>query len=154
MAGRYFCWSCEVGSGLEQPDFIQIERCKFTQALLRMLPLTNCIHSNLLRLHSLCVCTSITSLPPFFQPWQPLKNYRHLKCLPIWFAWYYSDINFKVEPWQDGNSQLDPANVLRDIIAVAVSLTILIVAGFGIYNIRNMTVNEKIKEIGKTSFIV
>ena len=57
----------------------------------------------------------------------------------------YTD--YKVEPWQEGNSQLDSANVLRDIIAIAVSLTILIVAGFGIYNIMNMTVNEKIKEI-------
>ncbi len=54
---------------------------------------------------------------------------------------------YKVEAWQEGNSQLDSANVLRDIIAIAVSLTILIVAGFGIYNIMNMTVNEKIKEI-------
>ena len=53
----------------------------------------------------------------------------------------------KVEPWQEGNSQLDSSNMLRDIIAIAVSLTILIVAGFGIYNIMNMTVNEKIKEI-------
>lgn len=57
----------------------------------------------------------------------------------------YTD--FKVEAWQDGNDQLAQANVLRDIIAIAVSLTILIVAGFGIYNIMNMTVNEKIKEI-------
>jgi lipoprotein-releasing system permease protein len=55
--------------------------------------------------------------------------------------------DYKVEPWQEGNSQLDSANILRDIIAIAVSLTILIVAGFGIYNIMNMTVNEKIKEI-------
>ncbi|MEO1260243.1 MAG: FtsX-like permease family protein [Bacteroidota bacterium] len=55
--------------------------------------------------------------------------------------------DYKVEAWQEGNSQLDSSNVLRDIIAVAVSLTILIVAGFGIYNIMNMTVNEKIKEI-------
>lgn len=54
---------------------------------------------------------------------------------------------YKVQPWQEGNEQLDSANVLRDIIAIAVSLTILIVAGFGIYNIMNMTVNEKIKEI-------
>lgn len=54
---------------------------------------------------------------------------------------------YKVEAWQDGNAQLDSANVLRDIIAVAVALTILIVAGFGIYNIMTMTVNEKIKEI-------
>lgn len=55
--------------------------------------------------------------------------------------------NYKIEPWQDGNSQLDSANTLRNILAVAVSLTILIVAGFGIYNIMNMTVNEKIREI-------
>jgi len=54
---------------------------------------------------------------------------------------------YKVEAWQVGNSQLDSSNGLRDIIAIAVSLTILIVAGFGIYNIMNMTVNEKIKEI-------
>lgn len=54
---------------------------------------------------------------------------------------------YKVEAWQEGNGQLDSANILRDIIAIAVSLTILIVAGFGIYNIMNMTVNEKIKEI-------
>lgn len=55
--------------------------------------------------------------------------------------------DYKVEPWMEGNSQLDSANILRDILAIAVSLTILIVAGFGIYNIMNMTVNEKIKEI-------
>jgi len=54
---------------------------------------------------------------------------------------------YKVEAWQDGNSQLDASSTLRDILAVVVSLTILIVAGFGIYNIMNMTVNEKIKEI-------
>ena len=33
------------------------------------------------------------------------------------------------------------------IIAIAVSLTILLVAGFGIYNIMNMTINQKIREI-------
>lgn len=54
---------------------------------------------------------------------------------------------YKVEAWQEGNSQLDSSRLLRDIMAAAVSLTILIVAGFGIYNIMNMTVNEKIKEI-------
>lgn len=58
-----------------------------------------------------------------------------------------SATTYKIEPWQEGNSQLDSANVIRDILAYSVSLTILIVAGFGIYNIMNMTVNEKIKEI-------
>lgn len=56
-------------------------------------------------------------------------------------------IDYKVESWMEANGQLEAANELRNIIAVTVSLTILIVAGFGIYNIMNMTVNEKIKEI-------
>lgn len=55
--------------------------------------------------------------------------------------------NYKVEPWQEGNAQMDSGELLRNIIALATSLTILIVAGFGIYNIMTMTVNEKIKEI-------
>lgn len=58
-----------------------------------------------------------------------------------------SDITYKTEAWQEGNGQLESANTLRDIIAIAVSLTILIVAGFGIYNIMNMTVSEKMREI-------
>jgi lipoprotein-releasing system permease protein len=56
-------------------------------------------------------------------------------------------LKYTVEPWQVANGQLDAANALRNIIAIAVSLTILLVAGFGIYNIMNMTVNEKIREI-------
>lgn len=56
-------------------------------------------------------------------------------------------VPFKVESWQMSNQQLVAGSLLRDIIANAVSLTILLVAGFGIYNIMNMTINEKIREI-------
>jgi lipoprotein-releasing system permease protein len=56
-------------------------------------------------------------------------------------------IPFQVESWQEANEQLVAGSELRNIIAVAVSLTILLVAGFGIYNIMNMTINEKIREI-------
>jgi lipoprotein-releasing system permease protein len=56
-------------------------------------------------------------------------------------------VPFKVESWQISNQQLEAGSALRDIIAMAVSLTILLVAGFGIYNIMNMTINEKIREI-------
>jgi lipoprotein-releasing system permease protein len=45
------------------------------------------------------------------------------------------------------NQQLVAGSSLRDIIAIAVSLVILLVAGFGIYNIMNMTINQKIREI-------
>lgn len=56
-------------------------------------------------------------------------------------------VPYKVETWQKANQQLEAGSRLRDIIAKAVSLTILMVAGFGIYNIMNMTINEKIREI-------
>ncbi len=56
-------------------------------------------------------------------------------------------VKYKVESWNEANGQLEAGSELRNIIALAVSLTILLVAGFGIYNIMNMTVNEKIKEI-------
>ena len=58
-----------------------------------------------------------------------------------------STVPYQVESWQTANQQLLAASQLRSIIAVAVSLTILLVAGFGIYNIMNMTINEKIREI-------
>jgi len=56
-------------------------------------------------------------------------------------------VPYKVEDWQEGNTQLVSVNALREILALAVSIVIIIVAGFGIYNIMNMTVNEKIKDI-------
>ncbi|MEM9932290.1 MAG: FtsX-like permease family protein [Bacteroidota bacterium] len=56
-------------------------------------------------------------------------------------------VPYEVESWKMANGQMDASNLLRDMIALAVSLTILLVAGFGIYNIMNMTVNEKIREI-------
>jgi len=58
-----------------------------------------------------------------------------------------SIIPYKVESWQMGNQQLVAGSSVRDMIARAVSLAILIVAGFGIYNIMNMTINQKIREI-------
>jgi lipoprotein-releasing system permease protein len=54
---------------------------------------------------------------------------------------------YKTESWQMANQQLVAGSSLRDIIAIAVSLVILLVAGFGIYNIMNMTINQKIREI-------
>ena len=56
-------------------------------------------------------------------------------------------VDYKVESWIEANGQLQAGNVLREYLAIAVSFTILLVAGFGIYNIMNMTVNEKIKDI-------
>ena len=45
------------------------------------------------------------------------------------------------------NAQFDTGTTIRNIITYAVSITLLIVAGFGIYNILNMFIYEKMDDI-------
>ncbi len=54
---------------------------------------------------------------------------------------------YKAEGWKQANENLMASNKMRKIIITFVSLTILLVAGFGIYNILNMTVSQKINDI-------
>jgi lipoprotein-releasing system permease protein len=54
---------------------------------------------------------------------------------------------YNAEGWKEANETLMAANKMRKIVITFVSLTILIVAGFGIYNILNMTVSQKINDI-------
>lgn len=54
---------------------------------------------------------------------------------------------YKAEDWIKANEQLKAAFKIRAIILNSVIGVILLVAGFGIYNILNMTIYEKIKEI-------
>ncbi|MFN8273541.1 MAG: ABC transporter permease [Flavobacteriaceae bacterium] len=55
--------------------------------------------------------------------------------------------HYEAEGWKQSNETLMAANKMRKIIITFVSLTILLVAGFGIYNILNMTVSQKINDI-------
>ena len=54
---------------------------------------------------------------------------------------------YRAEDWVQSNEQLKAAFKIRAIILNSVIGVILLVAGFGIYNILNMTIYEKIKEI-------
>ena len=54
---------------------------------------------------------------------------------------------YKAEGWREANETFMAANKMRKMIITFVSLTILLVAGFGIYNILNMTVSQKINDI-------
>ncbi len=54
---------------------------------------------------------------------------------------------YRAEDWVQANEQLKTAFKIRAIILNSVIGVILLVAGFGIYNILNMTIYEKIKEI-------
>jgi lipoprotein-releasing system permease protein len=47
----------------------------------------------------------------------------------------------------EANAQFETGTNIRNLITYAVSITLLIVAGFGIYNILNMLIYEKMKDI-------
>ena len=47
----------------------------------------------------------------------------------------------------EANAQFETGTTIRNLITYSVSITLLIVAGFGIYNILNMLIYEKIKDI-------
>lgn len=55
--------------------------------------------------------------------------------------------SYKAEGWKQSNETQMATNKMRKLIIMFVSSTILLVAGFGIYNILNMTVSQKINDI-------
>ena len=55
--------------------------------------------------------------------------------------------NVKATDIKQANAQFETGSNIRNLITYAVSVTLLIVAGFGIYNILNMLIYEKMKDI-------
>lgn len=55
--------------------------------------------------------------------------------------------NLKAVDIQTANAQFETGSEIRNLISYAVSITLLIVAGFGIYNILNMLIYEKMNDI-------
>lgn len=53
----------------------------------------------------------------------------------------------KARDIQEANAQFETGTSIRNLITYAVSITLLIVAGFGIYNILNMLIYEKMNDI-------
>lgn len=58
-----------------------------------------------------------------------------------------SHFNLTATDINQANAQFDTGSNIRNLITYAVSITLLIVAGFGIYNILNMLIYEKMKDI-------
>lgn len=54
---------------------------------------------------------------------------------------------YKVEDWQTANEQSMSNKKTRQVMFGSISLAILLVAAFGIYNIINMTIKEKLNDI-------
>ncbi|KAA9333627.1 ABC transporter permease [Adhaeribacter soli] len=54
---------------------------------------------------------------------------------------------YKAEDWETANATFLTGSIIRNILTYSVSITLLVVAGFGIYNILNMTIHNKMKDI-------
>ncbi len=55
--------------------------------------------------------------------------------------------SIEIEDWKQNNKTIVVGNKVRDILTWSVSFALLLVAGFGIYNIQNSTVIHKRKDI-------
>jgi lipoprotein-releasing system permease protein len=60
---------------------------------------------------------------------------------------YQKQFLYKSEDWESANATMLLGVIIRNILTYSVSITLLIVAGFGIYNILNMTIINKMKDI-------
>ena len=62
-------------------------------------------------------------------------------------ALFTKEYGYKADDWATSNSSLMAASIVRNVLTYVVSFALLIVAGFGIYNIMNMTIANKMKDI-------
>ncbi len=61
---------------------------------------------------------------------------------------YFSEITgYKAEDWQEANEQVMATKRTRRVLLGSISTAVLLMAAFGIYNIINMTIKEKINDI-------
>lgn len=55
--------------------------------------------------------------------------------------------DYKAEDWETVNASVKAGNLIRDTFTYVLSFTLLLIAGFGIYNIMNMVIIGKMKDI-------
>lgn len=73
-----------------------------------------------------------------------MKDYTKAKELAATFARKYG---YKTDDWQVANASAMVSITIRNMMTIVISFTLLVVAGFGIYNIMNMTIQNKLKDI-------
>ncbi|MFY7911886.1 MAG: ABC transporter permease [Emticicia sp.] len=73
-----------------------------------------------------------------------IKNYEQTK---LYLSKYQQLTGYDIEDWETANASAAAANKMRKMMAMAISMSIMLVAAFGIYNILNMTIMEKLNDI-------
>ncbi|MDI1235432.1 MAG: ABC transporter permease [bacterium] len=72
---------------------------------------------------------------------------KDLAMAPMMAKEYHQLFEIEAVDIQTANSQFETGSSIRTLISYAVGITLLIVAGFGIYNILNMMIYEKMDSI-------
>lgn len=72
---------------------------------------------------------------------------KDMDAAPMLAPGYAAMYDVKAEDWKTANTVMVQGMVIRNTMTYIVALTLLIVAGFGIYNIMSMNVNNKLKDI-------
>lgn len=73
-----------------------------------------------------------------------LKDYKQAKGMAAEFGKRYA---YKSEDWEVANASAMVSILIRNVMTFVISFTMLVVAGFGIYNIMSMTIQNKLKDI-------
>ena len=73
-----------------------------------------------------------------------LKDYTEADALARSWAHFGPE---RIESWGDQNLNIQSVFSIQNALKISMIMTVLIVAGFGIYNILNMTVNQKRQDI-------
>lgn len=60
---------------------------------------------------------------------------------------FHQAFGYKSEDWETANATMLLGVIIRNILTYSVAITLLVVAGFGIYNILSITIHNKMKDI-------
>jgi lipoprotein-releasing system permease protein len=72
---------------------------------------------------------------------------KDMKLAPELSRYFNRKYDLKSEDWETVNASIRAGNFIRDVFTNVLTFTLLLVAGFGIYNIMNMIISGKMKDI-------
>jgi lipoprotein-releasing system permease protein len=134
---------------LEKGDIIKITTSKGNLASLKIVGISQIGISEIddvMSYTSLDTAQKLLGEPTNYITDIQIKLYE-MTSAPIVAKEYQNKFNLDAIDYQTTNSQFETGSTVRSIISYAVGIVLLIVAGFGIYNILNMMIYEKMDSI-------
>lgn len=72
---------------------------------------------------------------------------KNMEQAPLQAPYLAKKYGYKADDWETVNASVKAGNFIRDMFTYVLSFTLLLIAGFGIYNIMNMVIIGKLKDI-------